>query len=305
MNTSELNNDNLIAECYTSHKIDVFNNVSNPHSHDSFEIFYSNTPNLKFFINDKFYQVEKGDLLVFNNHDIHKILAPIDTVCDRFIVVFNPEFAEMFSSEQTRLLQCFYLRDSDFYPIRHLNVEQEKEFMTFFNKLTMRMCAGKGAGYIYGNDLLRTMSLVELLIFVNSLFLKTDLKSKTLFRPELKKIETLINYINRNLENHLSLTLLAELFGYSKNHLNVLFIKATGFSIGEFIIFKRVARAKKMLTNGTSVTETALASGFLSLSNFMKCFKAMTGLSPKRFARREISRINHLIEDHSSSVSNN
>ena len=45
--------------------------------------------------------------------------------------------------------------------------------------------------------------------------------------------------------------------------------------------------AKNLLINGMKVTEACFESGFESLSNFLKVFKAQTGQSPKEYQKKK------------------
>ena len=60
-------------------------------------------------------------------------------------------------------------------------------------------------------------------------------------------IINLLDYIDKNYANDLSLTSLAELFNYNKDHLSKLFNKCVGQSLSTYINYVRVERAFKML----------------------------------------------------------
>jgi signal transduction histidine kinase/DNA-binding NarL/FixJ family response regulator len=60
----------------------------------------------------------------------------------------------------------------------------------------------------------------------------------------------------------------------------------TGKSPGDFLRSFRLERAKQMLANGMSVSETAYLVGFNNLSNFSKTFREHTGALPSEFAAR-------------------
>jgi len=61
-------------------------------------------------------------------------------------------------------------------------------------------------------------------------------------------------------------------------------------NLHEYIIFKRVARAKKLLMEGKSVTETCHLSGFNDYSNFIRTFKRTVGISPGKYSKIAIGK---------------
>lgn len=106
-----------------------------------------------------------------------------------------------------------------------------------------------------------------------------------------KQLDTVIglrNYILENYEQDLNLDFLAEQFHTSKFHLLRMFKRYYGQSPHQFLIEKRIERAKSYLREGNTVSECCFAMGFSSLSSFSKLFKTKTGLSPSEFKKRNI-----------------
>lgn len=58
---------------------------------------------------------------------------------------------------------------------------------------------------------------------------------------------------------------------------------ATGFSVIEYITYKRILKAEELLLSGLSILDAANEVGFGDYSNFYKAFKKITGTSPKKY----------------------
>jgi AraC family transcriptional regulator len=91
-----------------------------------------------------------------------------------------------------------------------------------------------------------------------------------------------IDYINDDLTRKLTLTEIARVAGVSPHHFARSFKAATGLSPHQYVIRRRVERAKTLLA-GTDLTvsEVAQAVGFANHSHLASHFGRMLGVSPK------------------------
>ena len=108
-----------------------------------------------------------------------------------------------------------------------------------------------------------------------------------------KQIETIIqtrHFIDRNFDKDLNLDFLSHTQFTSKYHLQRLFKRYYGLTPRQYLIDKRIEKAKEILKNGMNVTETCFAVGFQSLGSFSKLFKTKTGKSPSVFQKEQLSR---------------
>ena len=92
--------------------------------------------------------------------------------------------------------------------------------------------------------------------------------------------------IENNFDQELNLKLLSHIWFTSKFHLLRLYKRYYGQTPKQFLIDKRIEHAKKLLTKGTTVTDTCFDVGFDSPSSFSTLFKSRVGLSPAEFQKR-------------------
>lgn len=122
--------------------------------------------------------------------------------------------------------------------------------------------------------------------------LKLNELRNTIYGNE-SQINTVIfirNYIETNFEENLILDYLTQMQPVSKYHLLRLFKKYYGQTPRQYLIDKRIEKAKVYLENGMSVTETCFAVGFESLGSFSALFKTKTGKTPSTFRKEQLSR---------------
>lgn len=100
------------------------------------------------------------------------------------------------------------------------------------------------------------------------------------------KINAILAYINENLNQRITLDELEMAFFINKYHLCHIFRQNTGFSILEYISYKRIMKAKEMLAEGQSATEVAAQVGYSDYSTFFRAFKNIVGVSPNKYKKK-------------------
>ena len=98
------------------------------------------------------------------------------------------------------------------------------------------------------------------------------------------------DYIELHVAEPLSIETLADRMGYAKYYLSARFKKETGVSVGAYIKFARVERAKLLLaTTDKDIAEIAEETGFASRSFFSNTFKRCLGMTPAAYRRNMAS----------------
>ena len=96
------------------------------------------------------------------------------------------------------------------------------------------------------------------------------------------------DYVEANLEKDLSVQHLAALVGLSATHFSSLFRNATGVSPHQFLIQKRVERARMLLVSSTdSIAHVAIQVGFYDQSHLTRQMRRVLGICPGRLRRVE------------------
>jgi AraC family transcriptional regulator len=141
--------------------------------------------------------------------------------------------------------------------------------------------AGGFADRLYADSLAHTLA-VHLLrnhaVFLHQLPpLSYDLSG-----PMLRRV---MDYIQANLAQELTLAELANVVYLSPYHLARLFKRATGQSLHQYVIAQRVAAAQRLISAGQlPQAEIARQVGFADQSHMIRHFKRLLGVSPATFA---------------------
>ncbi len=92
-------------------------------------------------------------------------------------------------------------------------------------------------------------------------------------------------YIRRNLGEELNAKSICLQFNCSRSALYQISLREFGMGIMEYVTLCRMENAKKMLEDGCTVTETAMANGFSDYSYFGKVFRRKVGISPSEYKK--------------------
>lgn len=94
-----------------------------------------------------------------------------------------------------------------------------------------------------------------------------------------------IEYINKNyMDPNTSLNAAAEEFDVSDSHLSRVFKASTGKRFMEYLIYKRIEKAKELLTSSQhKVNDISSLVGYDNQISFMRIFKKYTGVTPSEY----------------------
>ncbi|MNI62828.1 Bifunctional transcriptional activator/DNA repair enzyme AdaA [compost metagenome] len=120
------------------------------------------------------------------------------------------------------------------------------------------------------------MVYINTILFNKDIVLDIDIKKSNL-------IDSIIEYINNNIEEDITIDELAEYCYLSKFHLSREFKRHTGTTIHKYIVQKKLIQAKELILNNISIKEVYKKCGFGDYSNFFRAFKNEYGVTPKQF----------------------
>ncbi|QUD89929.1 helix-turn-helix domain-containing protein [Phenylobacterium montanum] len=95
-----------------------------------------------------------------------------------------------------------------------------------------------------------------------------------------------LDYIDAHLDEDLSLARLAEIAGVSVSHFKPLFRRTVGAPPHQYVIQRRVDRARLLLANGhASISEAAFEAGFTHPSHMARWMRRLLGVTPAALVR--------------------
>lgn len=250
------------------------------HIHDSYEIYFSISGGKQFLIDNRFYDINPGDIFFINQFESHYLTQIDQAIHERILLSIYPDFLKGLSTQQTDLDYCFHTRSIPSPHRVRMSEPEQKRFIYFIHRLT------QGTGF--GSDIVERAVFSELMVFLNQLFYRHGKKEEeeALAGPARhRQVDDILRYINQNIQNNLTIEELSKHFYLSASYLCRIFKSATGMTINKYITAKRITLSKALLAEGCSVNEACERCGFGDYSNFLKAFTKAVGISPKKYAQ--------------------
>jgi AraC-like DNA-binding protein len=255
------------------------------HLHERFEIYFFISGEVDYFIEKKMYPLRYGDLLIMNSRELHKPTFLSNATYENIVVHFYPAVSEALGHLSSYpLLDCYTNRPLGEHNLIRLKPQQLDEALSLFHKIEQLPKDSQEEE----SGLLLSVYMVELLMLINRAF-RSNLSpspQESLSTGVNEKLAQVLDFIDTHLEEDLSLETLERHFFMNRYYLSRLFRRSTGSTIHEYILLKRIARAKKLLQDGRNVTDTCQQSGFNDYSNFIRMFKRFVGVPPGQYGKQ-------------------
>ncbi len=230
------------------------------HYHDTYEIYFLKEGHCNYFIGDRTYEVESGDLILIPEGIIHRTTYRENSRC-RFLINFPRAMLAPSVSKALTSVDFLYRNPSLTERIENifLRIEEEYERADEISKEAL-------ACY--------TTELVLLVL--------RNYKGREVVVGGTGYIEAAVKYMQENYMHSVSLSALASLASVSSEHFSRTFKRETGFGVNEFLTLIRLQKAEYMLKNetGKSIGEIAYACGFNDSNYFSYKFKKAYGHPP-------------------------
>lgn len=270
----------LNQELKVFHIKDQIVNEFEYHYHDFNKIIIFIKGNVTYMIEGKAYKLKPWDLLIIGQGQIHKPIIDSKEEYERFIIWFDPAMVSKHSRDHTNLLMCFELAAR-----REINLMRISNDSLIKIKNIVQELIEAEQEPAFGHDVLKSALLLQLLIILNRLFVREEAITHSQDILYDKNITEVLTYINQHLNEDLSIPVLASKCFLSKYHLMRKFKSYTGYTLHQYILQKRLYRAKSMLSNGESMTTISQKAGFNDYSTFVRAFKKEFGLSPREYLK--------------------
>lgn len=244
------------------------------HDHDFTEFTYILSGKGKYLVEGTVYDVEAGDIIMCNPGVKHQniLVNPKEPTVEFFAGFTNFHFKNMPPNS-------IILKDGGY--IMHTTAETKQEI----SKHCYEMIAENEASKVGKYFMLKThLMQIMLLIMRDITEVKENNQKGCNFESYNKSyaVKKIINYLNENYENKISLDQIAHNMYLSPVYISKIFKEETGESPINYLIKIRLEKARDILmtSDSGSIKNIANSVGYDDVYHFSKLFKKYYGISP-------------------------
>ncbi len=252
--------------------------IQESHIHPYYEIFYLVNGDCTFFINHDIYKLNKGDLVIVPEGELHKSTYPQRGFSEQYCLCFkdnNLEWLKDIIGEE--IVNASLKMGVISIPEKRRDyVEALMKKMSFESKEQDIL----SAAFI-------KIGLIELLLFIIRCqrFEQNVIKEIDVDNQLMQQIAT---YIYNNYNQKITLEHMADKFHISKSYLSKKFKSVTGFGFKEYLVNVRIKNACTLLLDtNKSITDIAFECGFNDSNYFGDAFRHVKGMSPNKYRRNK------------------
>lgn len=256
------------GQVHYAHSIDHTRNEDYQlHCHSYYEIYYFIDGDVSYLVEGKLYKLAPHSLLLLPCKYFHGVKVESEKAYERFTLHFREDIIP--KENRDSLLSVF--SGGELY---YKNVD-EYRLPSFFDNL---------ADCVAMPEPLRWTAIAAEVqaLLAHLAWMAQSSSSSTPSASISQTVSRLLSYLNSHFAEPVTLDDISARFFISKHHLNKVFRKATGTTVGEYIIHKRVIAAQQMIQNGVAATQAAISAGFNDYSVFYRAYRRILGHSPVR-----------------------
>ena len=247
------------------------------HWHKDLEFIRVTSGKMDLYINNVLYEAKAGDIFVINCKLLHRAI-PKD--CTYECIVFDLELLAKING----LIYNDYI-----YPIVAGNLVIDavyhKDDSALYLSLNAVFDKLKNTTTYYKLAVISELLKIFELLYSNGHISEQRTDERNNNQSDV--ISKLLNWIESNYTEHITLESLSEKVGLTPNYLCRIFKSYTGKTPIEYVNFIRIQNVCREIKWGDkSITQIATDNGFNDISYFCKVFKKQKGVSAKKFGEK-------------------
>ncbi len=236
------------------------------HIHNFLEIFLNVSSDISFLVNNNLYPVPEGDAVISRPGEIHMGIFHKAAVQEHICIWIDADFASPIFS---------FLRKEDFCPLFSFDEKTKKELQSLTSSL-LEICENEGSELKKASYLLRILTIFE----------KEALPDAAARSDIPEPLQRILDDIHGNFAEIRSVSDILASHFVSSATLTRWFRKHLHTSPREYLESVRLSNAAVLLSNGHSVTDACMRSGFSDCSHFIVLFKKKFGETPLKYKKK-------------------
>lgn len=255
------------------HNTDTLGTGVGVHFHTFYKVTFVKYGAGSYMIDGKVYDIRPGDIILVGINVPHKPSFESGELYDRYTLYISAAMLEAFDIPECHIYELFSSESG--CVIR----PDEKEADRFANILERIDTETRSSSY--ASRLAARILVIRFLIEAGRCREDSSL-DVPLRLSEDDKMLKILRYINENLTENISIADIASHFYISKYHMMRSFKDAFGCPMHEYIVNRRLTKAREMILKGIAPADACYACGYGSYSAFARAYNDKYGMSPRQ-----------------------
>ncbi len=255
-------------------------NMTEPHVHNHYEMFYLSKGSCTFFVKSHFYNLVPGSVIIIPPNTPHLIhyTSKQQSVCTSIL----------FREQDIFLNQLKFLYDMLEERKQKLILQIPPMYQVHVEQLIRNMEAEQRFNDGKISSAMLALCLIQLIVIIHRFSTGIDTTLMDELHTTNRQVNLAATFINRNYNQRISLSDIADASGFSPNYLSRKFKEDTGIGVHEYLTFVRLNKAAIELAHTDhTVTEVALNNGFSDPNYFKDAFHKAYGMSPRDYRKKD------------------
>lgn len=252
------------------------------HLHKELELMYVEKGSIEWTFNAKKFTAYEGDCVFVNYFIPHSTYCAVESAY--IVVQFTTD--DLFEQKTNMTTHLYNFMVGAKSPFSHFKKDsvlcqnivghikdtaENSDLKGYYNKLTA-----------YSSSIKIVAELIKENVIEENYFSDS-------INPNIKKILPIVNYVEENYSEGISLDDISYHCGFNSVYLCRIFKQATGKTIVDFINYVKIQNCLKQLKDPQlSITQVAINCGFSNISHFNTTFKKQIGCSPSTYRKSKL-----------------
>ncbi len=251
-------------------------------TYDRYKISIILTDGMSVLYGGHIHRAVRGDICFFRPDEPHRARIHREGIHSYTDIFIPQDFFKAFKDDLSEWEYIF----SDTQPNRINFISPPTEARMELLSLS-EQCNLLAAKDIPGNNILIFTKLIRMMELIASLYISQ--KEHPCREDTPAAVSTALQYIHENYQTISGLPEIAKKCSCSVTYLTKTFRAYTGETVNGFLTECRLSRAKALLMQGCSVTQSCYDSGFGDCSHFIRIFKKSEGVTPLAYRKKHLT----------------
>ncbi len=255
------------------HNTDTLGTEVGVHFHTFYKVTFVKYGAGSYMIDSRLYDIRPCDIILVGMNVPHQPTFEAGELYDRYTLYISSRMIKTFDLPECHIKDLFFSESGN---VIRPDEKEADRFVSMMDRIDTETRSTS-----YAAPLAARLGVMRFLVEAGRCREESSL-TVPLSLPEDDKMLNILRYINENISENMSIQDIASHFYMSKYHMMRSFKSSFGCSMHEYIVNRRLTKAREMILQGAAPAEACYECGYGSYSAFARAYSDKYGISPRR-----------------------